>query len=68
MNLRNVLTAAGISALCLLPFNTAGAEEANESKVQKHHTLDLSLKQKTIPQQLSRFFMIVVWNLHIRML
>ncbi|TYS83492.1 GTP-binding protein [Rossellomorea aquimaris] len=50
------MTAVGVSALCLLPFNTAGAEEEQDSKVQEHHTLDLSLKEKVIPQQLSRFF------------
>ncbi|MGD6965302.1 putative glycoside hydrolase [Rossellomorea vietnamensis] len=56
MNFRNVLTAVGVSALCLLPFNTAGAEVEQDSKVQEHYTLDLSLKEKVIPQQLSRFF------------
>ncbi|TYS15946.1 GTP-binding protein [Rossellomorea vietnamensis] len=50
------MTAVGVSALCLLPFNTAGAEEEQDSKVQEHHTLNLGLKEKVIPQQLSRFF------------
>lgn len=56
MNFRNVLTAVGVSALCLLPFNSVGAEESQDSKVQEHYTLDLSLKEKVVPQQLSRFF------------
>ncbi|MGM0844316.1 MAG: putative glycoside hydrolase [Bacillota bacterium] len=56
MKLRNGLTALGISALFLLPFNTAGAEETEEEKVVKHTTVEFKLQEKTIPQQLSRFF------------
>jgi hypothetical protein len=50
------MTAIGITALCLLPFNTASADEPEGQTVQDHASIQLNLKEKAIPQQLSRFF------------
>ncbi|WP_409254292.1 putative glycoside hydrolase [Bacillus sp. SCS-153A] len=50
------MTAIGISALCLLPFNTAGAEQNEGQEVQSHSAFKMNLKEKKLPQQLSRFF------------
>nr|WP_232214239.1 putative glycoside hydrolase [Bacillus sp. SG-1] len=56
MNFRSAMTAIGISALCLLPFHSAGAEQAVGQSVEKHSTINVNLKEKELPQQLSRFF------------